>query len=264
MSERTLVLLKPDAVARGLAGEIIARFERKGLRIAAMTLLLFDDELAAKHYAEHVGKYFYQRLRDFIVSGPSVAMVLEGDGAIEIVRHMMGATDPAEAAPAPSEATSPPPPRNLVHGSDSPKQRRERSRFFSRKAISSASVIARNALTRPRRRTRIVFAIAALVVVVVTWLLLPTPAWVRRNHVVDRDYRTMAYIFDADPLPDSFEIREVDYVGYSLVFNGPEGPAYSSYHIVMDARDFLPIRRLLQPFRQKDNRTYMWRPHLQF
>ena len=119
MVERSLVLLKPDAVERRLCGEILSRFERKGLRIAAMKMLRFDDNLAAQHYAEHLGKYFYQRLHDFIVSGPSVALVLEGEGVIEAVRGMMGATDPSEAAPGTIRGDlAARRPANLVHGSD--------------------------------------------------------------------------------------------------------------------------------------------------
>ena len=98
MSERTLVLVKPDAVRRGLAGEVIRRFERKGLAVVAMDLRQIDGETADRHYAEHVGKDFYPALRDFIVSGPLVALVLEGDQAIAVVRGLVGATDGREAA----------------------------------------------------------------------------------------------------------------------------------------------------------------------
>ena len=93
MSQRTLVLLKPDTVRRGLVGEVLGRFEAKGLRIVAMELRTIDAELADQHYAEHVEKAFYPPLRDFVVSGPMVAMVLEGDEAIEVVRALNGATD---------------------------------------------------------------------------------------------------------------------------------------------------------------------------
>ena len=119
--EQTLVLIKPDGVARGLIGEIIARFERRGLRLAALRLLRFDEALINRHYAEHLGKDFFPILKEFILSGPTVAMVLEGDRAIEIVRTMMGATKFYEAAPGTirgdyaNHIT-----RNLVHGSDSP------------------------------------------------------------------------------------------------------------------------------------------------
>lgn len=120
MAERSLILLKPDAVERRLIGEIIARFERRGLRIAAMKMIRFDRELARRHYAPHVDQYFYARLEKFITSGPAVAMVVEGEGVIDLVRAMMGKTDPSEAAPGTIRgdlATRPP--ANLVHGSDS-------------------------------------------------------------------------------------------------------------------------------------------------
>ncbi|RME78768.1 nucleoside-diphosphate kinase [Candidatus Woesearchaeota archaeon] len=99
MIERTLVLLKPDAVERALVGEIIQRFERVGLRIAGMKMIRVDPELAKKHYAAHVDKQFYQGLEDFITSGPVVAMVLEGLHAVELVRKMVGGTEPKSAAP---------------------------------------------------------------------------------------------------------------------------------------------------------------------
>ncbi|MCL5269802.1 MAG: nucleoside-diphosphate kinase [bacterium] len=132
--EQTLVLIKPDGVARGLVGEIMARFERRGLRLAALRLLRFDEVLVARHYAEHIGKDFFPALKEFIMSGPTVAMVLEGDRAIEIVRAMMGATKFYEAAPGTirgdyaNHVT-----RNLVHGSDSPAAAaREIPLFFDR------------------------------------------------------------------------------------------------------------------------------------
>lgn len=119
--ERTLVIVKPDGVQRGLAGEIISRFERRGLRIAALKLMQISLELAQRHYAVHKGKPFYEPLLQYITSGPVVVMVLEGKDAIEIVRRTMGATNPAKAAPGTIRAdlaleTG----RNLVHGSDSP------------------------------------------------------------------------------------------------------------------------------------------------
>ncbi|MCH7746193.1 MAG: nucleoside-diphosphate kinase, partial [Chloroflexi bacterium] len=97
--QRTLVLLKPDAVQRGLAGEIISRLERRGLRFVAMKLMRVSNELAQKHYAEHVGKPFFDGLVSFITSSPIVAMVVEGEGVVEIVRTTMGATKASEAAP---------------------------------------------------------------------------------------------------------------------------------------------------------------------
>ncbi len=95
--ERTLILIKPDAVKRNLSGEIIARFEKKGLKLVAMKLLQLSKEKAKVHYAVHAGKPFFEGLVDYITSGPIVAMVLEGDKAIELARKTMGATDPAKA-----------------------------------------------------------------------------------------------------------------------------------------------------------------------
>lgn len=119
--ERTLVIIKPDGVQRGLIGEIIARFERRGLRIAALKLIQIDQELARRHYAVHEGKPFYEPLIRFITASPVVAMVLEGNNAIEITRHTMGATDPAKAAPGTIRADfGLEIGRNLVHGSDGP------------------------------------------------------------------------------------------------------------------------------------------------
>src|SRR5204863_1983243 len=97
--ERTLILVKPDAFARGLTGEIIYRFERKGLRIRALREMSVERELAERHYAEHAQKPFFGELVDFITSGPIVAMVLEGDSAVGAARQVIGATDPLQAAP---------------------------------------------------------------------------------------------------------------------------------------------------------------------
>lgn len=119
MTERTFAMIKPDGVARGLVGEIIGRIERKGLTIAAMRMLTVDTELASQHYAEHVGKPFYDGLVDFITSGPSVAMVLEGPDAIAQWRTMMGKTDPVHSEPGSIRgdlATFMQ--QNVVHGSD--------------------------------------------------------------------------------------------------------------------------------------------------
>jgi nucleoside-diphosphate kinase len=99
MTQRTLVLLKPDTVARALVGQILGRYEAKGLRLVAMDLRTIDTEQADAHYAEHVDKAFYPPLRDFVTSGPLVAMVLEGDEAVDIVRALNGATDGRKAAP---------------------------------------------------------------------------------------------------------------------------------------------------------------------
>jgi nucleoside-diphosphate kinase len=118
--ERTLILVKPDAFARSLTGEIIARFERKGLRLAALRQLTMERELAERHYAEHEGKPFYGELVDFITSGPLVAMVLEGESAVAAARQVIGATNPVEAAPGSIRgdfAISVG--QNMVHGSDS-------------------------------------------------------------------------------------------------------------------------------------------------
>jgi nucleoside-diphosphate kinase len=120
MSQRTLVLLKPDTVRRGLVGEVLGRFEAKGLRIVAMDLRTIDGELADQHYAEHVEKAFYPPLRDFVTSGPLVSLVLEGDEAIEVVRSLNGATDGRKAAPGTIRGDLSLSNReNLVHGSDS-------------------------------------------------------------------------------------------------------------------------------------------------
>jgi nucleoside-diphosphate kinase len=120
-TQRSFVLLKPDAVRRGLVGEVIRRFEAKGLTIAAMELRQVDGELADQHYAEHVERAFYPPLRTFVTSGPSVALILEGDEAIEVVRAINGATDGRKAAPGTIRGDLSLSNReNLVHGSDSP------------------------------------------------------------------------------------------------------------------------------------------------
>ncbi len=131
--EKTLVLVKPDGVRRGLSGEIIARFENRGLQIVALKLMQISRTMAEKHYAEHVGKPFFDSLVEFITSGPVVAMVVKGDHAIRAVRAMMGATNPLEAAPGTirgdfalvmSE--------NVIHGSDgSESAEREIKAFFA-------------------------------------------------------------------------------------------------------------------------------------
>ena len=121
MSDRTLVLLKPDAVRRGLVGTILSRYEAKGLTIVAMEHRTIDAAFADRHYAEHVGKGFYAGLRDFVTSGPMVSLVLEGDEAVEIVRALNGATDGRKAAPGTIRGDhSISNQQNLVHGSDSP------------------------------------------------------------------------------------------------------------------------------------------------
>ncbi len=119
--ERTLVIIKPDGVQRGLIGRIVTRFERRGLRIAGLKLMQIDESLAGRHYAIHEGKPFYEPLIRYITSSPVVVMVLEGNDAIEIARRTMGATKPAEAAPGTIRADfGLEIGRNLVHGSDGP------------------------------------------------------------------------------------------------------------------------------------------------
>lgn len=118
--ERTLVLLKPDTVRRGLVGQVLARFEAKGLTLVTLELRTIDSELADRHYAEHVEKDFYPPLRAFVTGGPLVAAVLEGDEAIEVVRAVNGATDGRKAAPGSIRGDwSLSNRENLVHGSDS-------------------------------------------------------------------------------------------------------------------------------------------------
>lgn len=131
--ERTLVIIKPDAVQRGLIGEITARFERRGLKIIAMRFETVSRETAEQHYGEHKGKPFYEDLVSYITSSPSVLMVLEGPDAIVITRTTMGATKPAEATPGTIRADfGMMIGRNLVHGSDSATSaEREIGLFFS-------------------------------------------------------------------------------------------------------------------------------------
>ena len=131
MSERTLVLIKPDGMRRGLAGEVIARIERKGMRIVAMDMRTVGRDLAETHYAEHVGKPFYGSLVEFITSGPLVALVAEGPRAIEAFRALAGATDPVKAGPGTIrgdyalEVQD-----NIVHGSDSPDSAEREIKIF--------------------------------------------------------------------------------------------------------------------------------------
>jgi nucleoside-diphosphate kinase len=118
--DRTLILVKPDAFARGLTGEILARFERKGLRIAALKQMHMDTDLAARHYAEHEGKPFFGELVDFITSAPLVALVLEGHEAVVAARQVIGATNPLEASPGSIRGDfALEVGQNMVHGSDS-------------------------------------------------------------------------------------------------------------------------------------------------
>lgn len=121
MTERTLVLLKPDTVSRGLAGHVLSRYEAKGLRIVALELRHIDAAMADQHYAEHVERDFYPPLREFVTGGPLVALVVEGDHAVEAVRALNGATDGRKAAPGTIRGDFSLSNReNLVHGSDSP------------------------------------------------------------------------------------------------------------------------------------------------
>ena len=137
--ERTLVLMKPDAMQRGLAGEILSRLERRGLRIAALRLFQMDEAMARRHYGEHEGKPFYEGLISYITACPIIAAVLEGSDAVEIVRRTIGATNPAEAEPGTIRGdlaleTG----RNLIHGSDSPESaKREIALFFREDELHS-------------------------------------------------------------------------------------------------------------------------------
>jgi nucleoside-diphosphate kinase len=130
--DRTLILVKPDAFSRNLTGEIIARFERKGLRIAALRYMTLDRQTAEQHYAEHTGKPFFEELVSFITSGPLVAMVLEGQEAVKSARQVIGATNPLEAVPGSIRGDfAIEVGQNMVHGSDSPESaEREANLFF--------------------------------------------------------------------------------------------------------------------------------------
>ena len=135
--ERTLVFVKPDGVQRGLAGEIISRLERKGLKIVALKMLQMDRAMAERHYGVHRDKPFFSSLVDFIISGPIVAAVVEGRQAVEVVRRLMGDTDPLKAAPGTIRGDfGMEVQENLIHGSDSEENaRKEISLFFSEKEI---------------------------------------------------------------------------------------------------------------------------------
>ena len=121
MAEQTLVLIKPDAMQRRLAGEILSRFEGRGLTVRGAKLVHVDRDLAEEHYAEHAEKPFFGELVEFITSSPTLALVLEGEGAIKVVRATMGATNPVDSAPGTIRGDlALAMPDNLVHGSDSP------------------------------------------------------------------------------------------------------------------------------------------------
>ncbi|PKM79536.1 MAG: nucleoside-diphosphate kinase [Firmicutes bacterium HGW-Firmicutes-13] len=129
--EKTFVMIKPDGVQRNLTGEIISRIEKKGLKLAGMKMLIISRELAEKHYGEHTGKPFFEELVSFITSGPVIAMVLEGQGAVSLARGMMGKTNPSEAAPGTVRGdygifTG----NNVVHSSDSPESAEREINFF--------------------------------------------------------------------------------------------------------------------------------------
>ena len=132
--DRTLILVKPDAFARNLTGEIIARFERKGLRIAALKQMVVTEELAKQHYAEHSERPFFGELVEFITSGPIVAMVLEGHEAVKAARQVIGSTNPLEAATGSIRGDfALEVGQNMVHGSDAPESAaREAGLFFPR------------------------------------------------------------------------------------------------------------------------------------
>lgn len=134
MIQRTLVLVKPDGVQRGLVGEIVGRLEARGLKLIALKMMRIDHELAGRHYAEHQGKPFYQGLIAFITSAPVVAMIWEGREAVAVVRSLMGATDPLKAAPGTIRGDlALDHGMNLIHGSDSPERAEsEIALFFSR------------------------------------------------------------------------------------------------------------------------------------
>lgn len=137
--ERTLVILKPDAVQRGLSGEIIRRLENRGLKIVGLDMRTIGRDIAARHYAEHEGKPFYEGLIDYITSGPVVLMVLEGPDAVAATRSAIGKTNPVDAAPGTIRGdlglmTG----RNLIHGSDAPESaEREVALFFAGRDIPS-------------------------------------------------------------------------------------------------------------------------------
>ncbi len=130
--ERTLVLIKPDGVARGLCGQIISRFEQRGLTIIALKMICLSPELAQRHYAEHRGKSFFDELVAFITSGPLIAMILNGENAVKLVRTMMGPTNSAEALPGTIRGDYASSVRyNVIHGSDSVESaEREIANFF--------------------------------------------------------------------------------------------------------------------------------------
>lgn len=137
--EQTFVMIKPDAVSRGIIGNIVSQFENKGLKISAMKMLHVDEDLASQHYVEHTGKKFYKFLIDFIISNPCVAMIIEGNNVIEVTRTLVGDTNPQEASPSTIRGTfGMDVSRNIVHASDSPASaEREIALFFDPEEIMS-------------------------------------------------------------------------------------------------------------------------------
>lgn len=141
--EQTFIMVKPDGVQRGLVGEFISRFEKRGLKLVAMKMMHIPGELAERHYAEHKGKGFYEALQSYITSGPVVAMVLEGDNAVSVARKMMGKTNPQEAESGTirgdyAQQTG----RNVIHGSDSSESaEREINLFFRKEELLSYTKI---------------------------------------------------------------------------------------------------------------------------
>lgn len=137
--ERTFAMVKPDGVRRGLVGEIISRFEKRGIKVVALKLMQMTPEMAEEHYAEHKGKPFFPSVVEFITSGPVAAMVLEGENVVSAVRTMMGATDPKDSAPGTIRSDyALTMSENIIHGSDSPDSAsREIGLFFSEKEIIS-------------------------------------------------------------------------------------------------------------------------------
>lgn len=149
--ERTFVLIKPDGVQRGLVGEVIGRFEEKGLKIVALKMLRVTEDLARRYYAEHMGKEFFPGLVEYVTSGPAVAMVLEGEKAVENVRSLIGATDPSKASPGTIRGDlGTDISRNLIHGADSLESaKREIALFFAPEEIQSYSRIDERWLRSP-------------------------------------------------------------------------------------------------------------------
>lgn len=140
--EKTLVLVKPDGVKKGLIGEIIRRFEQRGLKITGLKMLVMSEKQASQHYQEHAGKAFFPELINFITSGPLVSMVLEGENAVKIVRTMMGTTNPADAIPGTIRGDfALTMSNNVIHGSDSTESaKREIAIFFNKEEIFGGNV----------------------------------------------------------------------------------------------------------------------------